>query len=167
MGAPLANAMISLWPSMPEWICHWLVVPISVKEAPCAVVPKPTKRNESPVAAPLPAKSRIISLSAWPALNTNVSLPALPWRTSVPAPPSSTLSPDMPLMLLASALPVPARLPEPCSTQLLHVRFQRMGYGRENRIQTCIGILDHRIAGVVNVVDVVAGAADHGVGAGI
>src|SRR5262245_20390065 len=52
-----------------------------------------------------------------PTLNTKVSLPALPVSVSVPPWPSSTLSPEFPKIELASALPVPLALANPCSAR--------------------------------------------------
>jgi hypothetical protein len=94
--APLSSVMVSSAPPRPEWISHWLLAPIWVNEAPSPVVPKPMKLNESPAAAPLPAKSMTMSPSASPTWNTKVSLPALPVSRSALPPPSRALSPALP-----------------------------------------------------------------------
>ena len=63
---------------------------------------------------------------------------------------------------VAVALQVGAALQD----QVFHVRRQREVGGREDRVVALAGALDHRVAGIVDEIDVVAGTAAHGVGAG-
>ncbi|MNP29494.1 hypothetical protein D3C76_1225210 [compost metagenome] len=78
-----------------------LVIPSAVilsKSCPTGLAPKP----------------KIWSLPKPAAANTNVSLPATPpLITSLPPPPVRTSLPAPPTIVLASVLPVPAKLPLP------------------------------------------------------
>jgi hypothetical protein len=50
--------------------------------------------------------------------------------------------------------------------QVFHVLRQPQVSGRKHSIGALVGVLDHHVAGIVDVVGVVARAADHDVGAG-
>ena len=96
--------------------------------------------------------------------------------TSLPAPPnmelytSSTVEQigagvavEQVVAAVAVALQVGAALED----QGFHVLRQPEVSHRENRIDAFAGILDHLIADIVDEVDVVAGAAEHGVGSAL
>ena len=54
----------------------------------------------------------------------------------------------------------------PLHHQGFHIRRQSEMGAREHRVRSLAGVLDHRIAGIVDEVDIVAGAAEHRIGAG-
>ena len=71
-------------------------------------------------------------------------------------------------MLLASALPVPDKSPDPCSTSASTFAAQDVVGRGEHRVGALVGELDRgHVAGVIDEVSIVAGRRpDHGVGAG-
>ena len=84
---------------------------------------------------------------------------------SAPAPPSSVLLPALPMMTLASPLPVPLMLALAGQDQVLDIGAERVVDRRLHRVVARVERLRDHVAGVVDHVDVVARAADHGVGA--
>ena len=114
----------------------------------------------------LPGSSRS---RASPALSTTVGVVAgtaphrrrrRPRRRAVsPPPPLRALLPVLPTMMLARSLPVPLMLAEPVSS-----RFSTLAPSvNETLLPTvsvpCPACLDHRVAGIVDDIGVVAGAA--------
>ena len=85
---------------------------------------------------------------------------------SLPAPPSSTLLPALPVSVLLSVLPVALMSPLPVSVQVLDVGAERVADAALHRVGALRRPLGDHVAGRVDHVGVVAGAADHGVVAG-
>ena len=85
---------------------------------------------------------------------------------SAPTPPSMRLLPLLPKIEFARPLPKPCRSAPPCRTRVSTFAVSVVVDGREDRVGTLVGILDHGVAGVVDEVRVVARAAAHDVGAG-
>ena len=85
---------------------------------------------------------------------------------SLPAPPSSMLLPALPVSVLSSVLPVALMAADPVSGQVLDVGAERVADAALHGVGALAGSLGDHVAGRVDHIGVVAGAADHGVVAG-
>ena len=86
---------------------------------------------------------------------------------SAPAPPSMTLLPSLPVMVLARLLPVPLMLPAPVGQrQVLDIGAERVADRGDDGVGAGVGGFRDHVAGIVDIVGVVAEAAGHAVGTG-
>ena len=84
----------------------------------------------------------------------------------MPALPFSVFLPALPVMTLLSALPTPLMIAGAEQRQPLDIGAERERHRAVDLVDALIGRLDHAFAGHVDEIEVVAGAAVHGVGAG-
>ena len=85
---------------------------------------------------------------------------------SAPPWPSSVLLPELPKIAVGQHVAGAAQVGAALQHQGLHVRRQRVVDGGEHGVVALAGALDHRVAGIVDEVGVVAAPPTHGVGAG-
>jgi hypothetical protein len=95
-----------------------------------------------------------------------VSLPAPPAIASAPAPPSRRFAPVLPVSTLSSALPVPLMSAVPVRTRFSTLAPSAWLIELSTVSVPWLASFAHRVAGVVDDIGVVAGAARHRVGPG-
>ena len=104
-----------------------------------------------------------------PARNLKMSLPAPPPSESLPAPPFSVSLPAPPTRRLANVVAGQRQTGRPCVRPQeldLRTRRERVVDAGDDRVGALAHGLVHHVAGIVDEVGVVAGAAGHGVGTG-